>query len=649
MPKSSKEILTEIKSYIEETDDSEKVKFLLEPDKYTCHKKAKKKVQKISVSPLISLLITGNSTYFNDVIKKVQPADLRKHFNAYLFKNKDIKWCGFGLWTYSNKKCGRINNASTARLVQDLLSIRDDDESYNSNLSDFLKIQDGDNNRDTILSVVIRGNLPKSKRNDSKDYEDKEYILKEVSEDEKIKIIDNLHNLDFWDKEFSTTIFDPEVEEKASIKVKYINLITDPKFKKTTLNKVKKDEKELRKHLENLGAKTYEEVLDHDKSAEFVSDNDSELSKQSAEIDTNDLQSLPEPLKQEIEEEEIKINNKREPDPEDNQIEENNASPTKRQKTEINLNEQASVLIRKLETDATPSKDEIIELIRKLADYSTKESAPPTLSPESAAEIYLKKYYNLQAEVTEDFEDGISLKTDNSNLIGLWGEEAIYQFFKHKYLYLYKKSPSDLEYQKLGFKLNNCTKDITWQDKKIKITFDINVDFQNAEKYGQYLNDPHKKTNAGKGPYDLVITKTLTKQSPDYDKWNNARKKTSYKEVKTTTSQDRSSVNFTANEFEFMKRNLCNYRIYAISNAGRTATTLERYRPIDLVDIKEVKINDAIADINIKAPKKVGKTTKERGYTYPSGRFFKKSDDDKAGIEIENKSPQLSGHQLIKN
>jgi Domain of unknown function (DUF3883) len=156
----------------------------------------------------------------------------------------------------------------------------------------------------------------------------------------------------------------------------------------------------------------------------------------------------------------------------------------------------------------------------------------------------------------------------NSNIIGLWGEETIYQFLKLKYEFEYASNMVvDDEH---GFQLQDCK----WREavKNKECPSHVRVEFPNKGKYDNWINNT-AIGETSKLSYDLKVTKEYR-----YSSKKEHNPKVRYEEVKTTTHNANDHAEFGMEEIKLIDTNSENYRIYNVCNAGNKIVAKEEYK-----------------------------------------------------------------------
>ncbi len=153
----------------------------------------------------------------------------------------------------------------------------------------------------------------------------------------------------------------------------------------------------------------------------------------------------------------------------------------------------------------------------------------------------------------------------NHRAVGIWGEAHLFFSLKKRYEEKYHMritdSPNDANSLKLSKKPN--TSDTSPSE--------IEIEWPNKSKWEQWQKDKQQKfVDPGTQSYDLKIIKKYHDHS-----------KTKYIEVKSTTTNDKSTAVITGKEFYFMREHLKDYCFFRCYNAGNKEAYFIKYANFD--------------------------------------------------------------------
>jgi hypothetical protein len=222
------------------------------------------------------------------------------------------------------------------------------------------------------------------------------------------------------------------------------------------------------------------------------------------------------------------------------------------------MNEQINQLVEKHRHD---NFGDLIEDLKKLQEKIKANQKYLYQSPQAAAQKLFNEYLNFKLlnyslpnlpnpSNNNNQATGVIINAaatypraiHDSNAIGLWGEETIYQFLKLKYQFEYASKMDD---KNDGFELQNCKwEEVVKDTKKLKECPDrVIVKFPNKGKYDNWVNNT-AIGETSKLPFDLEITKTYK---------NECLTKVRFDEVKATTHSTNDKAEFPMTEIRLIK------------------------------------------------------------------------------------------------
>jgi hypothetical protein len=276
------------------------------------------------------------------------------------------------------------------------------------------------------------------------------------------------------------------------------------------------------------------------------------------------------------------------------------------------MNEQINQLVEKHRHD---NYGDLIEDLKKLQEKISANQKYLYQSPQASAQKLFNEYLNFKLlnyslpnlsspSNNNNQETGVIINADStypraihdSNVIGLWGEETIYQFLKLKYQFEYASKIDD---KNDGFELQSCKWEEVVKDiKKLKECPDrVIVKFPNKGKYDNWVNNT-AIGETSKLPFDLEIAKTYK---------NERLTKVRFEEVKATTHSTNDKAEFPMTEIRLIKNPDKKYksRIYSICHAGQIEMRMEEYegealtRAINITNEQSAKESNNLAIVGI--------------------------------------------------
>jgi hypothetical protein len=276
------------------------------------------------------------------------------------------------------------------------------------------------------------------------------------------------------------------------------------------------------------------------------------------------------------------------------------------------MNEQINQLVEKQRHD---NYGDLIEDLKKLQEKISANQKYLYQSPQASAQKLFNEYLNFKLlnyslpnlsspSNNNNQETGVIINADStypraihdSNVIGLWGEETIYQFLKLKYQFEYASKIDD---KNDGFELQSCKWEEVVKDiKKLKECPDrVIVKFPNKGKYDNWVNNT-AIGETSKLPFDLEIAKTYK---------NERLTKVRFEEVKATTHSTNDKAEFPMTEIRLIKNPDKKYksRIYSICHAGQIEMRMEEYegealtRAINITNEQSAKESNNLAIVGI--------------------------------------------------